>query len=345
MAPPIKNAYKQTLKRSARFRELKMMRGTPELFGTNSISISPIYNNVEAIKEVSQNIGNQREYIVLFSVADNRDPIGNTSFPFRTESGDGIANILQLFKNLNNTYYAVIQLTTNSRLIILELRNNNYRIFYSRVENPVIKTYDPTGQTNQIQIGTPTIYNIFASNNVLQVNFSALTNNGGFSIINYQYSLNGEEYINANVTSSPIIISGLINGTLYSVKIRALTYFGAGKDSNIFTSTPVSVPTSAPTINTILNSNGALQLSFSAPVDDGSSPITSYQYSLNGGSYVNVDFTTYVKLPAANSFSIFITGLTNRQLYSVKIRAVNSAGYGEDSNIVTSTPDEIIFLP
>lgn len=339
MAPPV-------LTRSARFRELKMMRGTPELFGTNSISISPIYNNVEAILEVSQNIGNQREYIVLFSVADNRDPIGNTSFPFRTESGDGIANILQLFKNLNNTYYAVIQLTTNSRLLILEIRNNDYRVGYSRIDFPVIKTYDPTRQTDQI-VPTPTIYNIFASNNVLQVNFSALTNNGGFSIINYQYSLNGEEYINANVTSSPIIISGLINGTLYSVKIRALTYYGAGKDSNIFTSTPAPVPTSAPTINTILNSNGALQLSFSAPVDDGGSPITSYQYSLNGGSYVNVDFTTYkyVKLPAANSFSIFITGLTNRQLYSVKIRAVNSAGYGGDSNIVTSTPDEIILLP
>ena len=50
MAPPIKNASeeksKETLKRSARFRELKMMRGTSELFGTNVNSIPATDNTV-----------------------------------------------------------------------------------------------------------------------------------------------------------------------------------------------------------------------------------------------------------------------------------------------------------
>ncbi|MGI9176549.1 MAG: SdrD B-like domain-containing protein, partial [Pirellulales bacterium] len=95
--------------------------------------------------------------------------------------------------------------------------------------------------------------------------------------------------------------------------------------------TVVTAPT-APTITGITAGDGQLSVAFAAPSSDGGAAITTYQYSLNGGTA----WTT--PAPAVTSSPLVITGLTNGQTYSVLLRAVNSAGAGPASAAVSGKP-------
>ena len=72
-----------------------------------------------------------------------------------------------------------------------------------------------------------------------------------------------------------------------------------------------------------------LRVDFSAG-PSGGSPVTGYQYSVDGGAWVNA--------PAGASQGVFtIAGLNAQTTYSVQIRAVNSVGSGSSSNTVAGT--------
>ena len=56
---------------------------------------------------------------------------------------------------------------------------------------------------------------------------------GGSTIINYEYQLGSGAWtaLDPEVTSSPVTVPGLNNGTEYSIKLRAVTAAGAGAAS------------------------------------------------------------------------------------------------------------------
>ncbi len=68
-------------------------------------------------------------------------------------------------------------------------------------------------------------------NNQVSVTFSAPTDNGGSAITDYDYQLDGGSWVSASTTSSPIVITGLTNGTSYSIKLRAVNAAGDGTAS------------------------------------------------------------------------------------------------------------------
>jgi len=90
----------------------------------------------------------------------------------------------------------------------------------------------------------------------------------------------------------------------------------------------------APTITTITGTDNGLTVNFNAPLSDGGSSITDYEYSLDSGSNWLSAGTTVTP--------ILITGLTNETPYSVVIRAINSVGSGLSSNTVSGTPTATI---
>jgi len=95
----------------------------------------------------------------------------------------------------------------------------------------------------------PTITSITTGDALLSVAFTAPTSNGGASITNYEYSINNGSSFTAcspSQTSSPIIIYGLTNGTIYNVQIRAVNSAGSGTASTAVQGTPT-----APTTPTI----------------------------------------------------------------------------------------------
>lgn len=72
---------------------------------------------------------------------------------------------------------------------------------------------------------------------------------GGSSITNYEYSLNGgSSWISFSpaITSSPVTISGLTNGTIYDIKLRAINSVGNSDDSAQISIAPIPSNSFAP---------------------------------------------------------------------------------------------------
>lgn len=106
---------------------------------------------------------------------------------------------------------------------------------------------------------------------------------------------------------------------------------GSLKNIRITTSNTYVGP-DAPLIDDVIPGDGQLSVHFAPPSDDGGSAVADYEYSTDNG-------VTWVS--AASTVSpIVITGLSNGTSYTVKLRAINSAGDGAPSSAVVSSPSD-----
>jgi uncharacterized repeat protein (TIGR02543 family) len=99
------------------------------------------------------------------------------------------------------------------------------------------RSVTPTGPASQ-----PLNLSYAALGGSITVNFSAPINNGGFSITNYQYSIDsGTTWVTRTpeAITSPITITGLNDATTYQVKLRAITPYGFGTASSAISAIPV----------------------------------------------------------------------------------------------------------
>jgi len=131
---------------------------------------------------------------------------------------------------------------------------------------------------NAVAPGAPTLGAITAGDGQLSVAFTAPVSSGGASITDYQVSFNGGSYTSVGQTMSPLIISGLSNGTEYTVLIKAVNSAGAGAASGSGTGTPVAA--SVPTIVASTTVNGALSTTYGT--DSSTATFTVSGSALNG---------------------------------------------------------------
>lgn len=91
---------------------------------------------------------------------------------------------------------------------------------------------------------SPTALVASAGDAQVSIAFTAPSNNGGAAISDYQYELdNSGTWISAGTTSSPVVITGLTNGTAYSITLRAVNSVGNGNESaavNVLLGSPAS---------------------------------------------------------------------------------------------------------
>ena len=131
-------------------------------------------------------------------------------------------------------------------------------------------------------------------------------------------------------------ITGLTGATSYSYKAYATTANGTGYTAaNSFTTTPSTVP-GPPMIGTATAGNTTVSVAFTAPTNNGGSPITAYTATCGtqGGS-------------AATS-PITVTGLTNGTAVTCTVVATNAVGTGPASaasNSVTPAPQATVSSP
>ena len=79
----------------------------------------------------------------------------------------------------------------------------------------------------------------------VSIAFTAPANDGGASITDYEYQIDGGSWVSAGTTSSPVVITGLTNGTTYAIKLRAVNSAGNGTESVAVNVTPASSATPA----------------------------------------------------------------------------------------------------
>jgi len=189
----------------------------------------------------------------------------------------------------------------------------------------------PAGLCPAVAAEAPTITGITAGDGQLEVAFTA-GSDGGATVTDYEYSttgINDADFVSAGATSSPVTITGLTNGTEYTVRLRAVNSAGESGPSNARNATPARTP-AAPSLTTITAGNGQLTLAFTAG-SDGGAAISNFKYSTDGSTYTALS-------PADATTPVTITGLTNGTTYSVTLKAVNSVGDSGASNSLSGTP-------
>lgn len=132
-------------------------------------------------------------------------------------------------------------------------------------------------------------------------------------------------------------VTSLTNGISYSFRVAGTNVSGTGAYSAIREATPVGPPP-APTALIATPKSSSVEIAFTAPISNGGAALTNYEYSTNSGS-------TWAALSPADSTSpVTITGLTDGNTYSLRIRAVNSYGSGTQSDLVSGIPGLVARL-
>lgn len=184
--------------------------------------------------------------------------------------------------------------------------------------------------------GAPNITGISVGDGTLDVNFSAGTS-GGLTITGYEYQLtSGGDWTAAPTSASPLVISGLSNGTTYAVRLRATNAVGTGDASDPTSAKPITTPGGPALLaGSVAGGNQELDADFTPPSSDGGADITSYDYSTDGGVTwrARAAGTTETPLVITTLSSDGTTTLVNGTTYSVEVRAVNSVGAGISSGV------------
>ena len=196
------------------------------------------------------------------------------------------------------------------------------------------ETSEPADGTPLAVPGAPTISSLAIADGALSVAFTPGFSGGG-PITSYEYQLDEGSWVTASGTSSPIVISGLEEGTAYSVALRAVNSVGAGASSEPAAATTPALP-GAPIIDAVTAGDSSAQVSF-APSSTGGSPIEEYEYQVNSSG-------GWVSVPGSSS-PLLITGLTNGESYDVRIRAINAVGTGSASEAAAVTPATVPSAP
>jgi prepilin-type N-terminal cleavage/methylation domain-containing protein len=166
---------------------------------------------------------------------------------------------------------------------------------------------------------------------------------GGSPIVGYSVQYReagafGWTPVSHTTTDTTATVTGLTAGVSYEFRVAAVTEVGAGAWSLTATASWVDVA-GPPTIDTVTPGNQALSVAFTAPTSDGGSPVTTYQYSTDGGA------TWRDRASGTTGSPLVITSrsgdnaaLVNGTTYQVQLRAVTTAGPGAASNQVPATP-------
>ena len=185
---------------------------------------------------------------------------------------------------------------------------------------------------------TPTIGAALVGDASVKVAFTAPSSDGGTAISSYTVTCttSGTAKV-ATGTTSPVTVSGLINGALYSCTVTATNSVGISVASSSVTVTPIAGSTGgnstvpgAPTISSGTAANSSAIVAFTSPLSNGGSAITRYTATCTANGLSTSGTGT--------ASPITVGSLTNSSAYSCTVTATNSVGTGVASSAVTVTP-------
>ena len=227
--------------------------------------------------------------------------------------------------------YAITNLTNGT----------DYEVQVRGVNGAVGDWSDTATATPATVPGKPSITTVTAANGTLAVDWSAPSSDGGSAITAYDVQYKKSSEITWTLVddawtsgSDPLryTIESLTNGTVYDIQVRAVNAEGDGAWSDTASGTPANTP-GAPSIASLLASDRAMTVAWTAPGSDGGSPITAYdiQYRKSGESTWTVVDEAWKT--GDGDLKHTLSNLTNHTAsddteYDVQVRAVNARGDG-----------------
>ena len=269
---------------------------------------------------------------------------GNTKLTvnFNPPSRDGGAIISNYSYSINggSSFITLNPASTTSPIEITGLTNGTtYQIQLKAInaQGAGTATSSSPGTPAPAAPSAPTITAVTASGSgQLSVAFTPPTDDGGSTVTNYAYSTdNGLNYTVRNPLgiTTPLVITGLTNGTGYQIRLKAINTTGQGAGSLAVTGTPISAsapgaPTSTRAMLTGADAN--VYVSWTAPSSDGGSPITDYvvEYSADAGANWLVA-SDAVSTTTNATFTTFDRATT----YIFKVKTVNAVGSSLYGNV------------
>ena len=189
----------------------------------------------------------------------------------------------------------------------------------------------------------PTLTSATPGNAQVVLAWVAPSSDGGASITNYKMyrgtTSGGETLLTTVGSVLTYIDTSLTNGQTYYYKVSAVNSVGEGVQSNELNATPATVP-SAPTMGSATPGDTQVNLTWSAPANDGGASITNYRVYRSTTSGGETLLAT-----GGNVLTYTDTSLTNGQIYYYKVSAVNSVGEGAQSDEASATPATVPSAP
>ena len=167
----------------------------------------------------------------------------------------------------------------------------------------------------------PTAVKAVAGDTQATVSFKPPTNTGLNPILYYAVTSTPGN-ISAIGTASPIVVTGLTNGTRYTFKVTAVNAIGISRASTASAGvTPAMLP-GAPTIGAATRASAtSARVTFTAPASNGGSKITRYTVTATPGGRTSSGTTS----PRT------VSGLTTGTTYTFTVFATNAVGNGPAS--------------
>ncbi len=199
--------------------------------------------------------------------------------------------------------------STTTGFVIAGLANaTSYDVFVHAINaaGPSLASTVVSGVPRTVP-AAPAIATVALDTGAVSVSF-IVGSDGGSPLTNVEYSTDGgTHWVTRSPAStlSPVTIGDLVGGQTYPVRLRVVNDAGFSAASNISSVTAKGTP-DAPVIS-IAAADRALVVTFTAPANGGT-PITNYEYSLDGGA------TWTPRSPTATSSPLVIGGSRQRHV-------------------------------
>lgn len=188
----------------------------------------------------------------------------------------------------------------------------------------------------------PTLDSLTPGDQSIEVTWSGSSSAGGGTIDGYRAtatdSSSNSFTCTTDETGTSCTITGLTNGTQYSVTVAAHNEVGYSSESGSGSTTPRTTPDQldAPTVTSL---NSSLKVEWTAPTSDGGASVSGYTASATDGT------TTYTCTWSSGPLECTITGLTNGTSYDVSVVATNTAGSSSASVETAGVPTTVPSSP
>ncbi|MGI0088110.1 MAG: fibronectin type III domain-containing protein [Nitrosotalea sp.] len=248
-------------------------------------------------------------------------------------------------------YVAVLNDKTNTISIVqvgqnpygIGINTNTNKIYVGNSGSATVSVIDGSSSSTSTVPSAPQNLQATAGNSQISLSWTAPASNGGSAITSYNVyrgTTAGAESSTpiASTSSTTYNDTGLTNGQTYYYTVKAVNSVGTSPASNEASATPkdpATIPSPPTSLTATAVSSSQINLSWTAPSNNGGSPITGYKIERSADG--STSWSTIVPNTGTTGTTYSDTGLVASTAYTYRVSAINSVGTSVPSNTASAT--------